>query len=768
MYERSTPMDLQYSEIANGIVPRQEFEAARPTHRRISHIALIGSYVPRRCGIATFTADIFNSLTSQYPGIKVDVWAMNDGSCTYDYPTEVNGAIEQNDPISYRLSAAAISANKPDLVWLQHEFGIFGGPAGCHVLKLLDRIAVPVAVTMHSVLGNPDRDQRRVTEALIERCDIVMVMAEAAKQILINTYKCDPAKICVIPHGVPDRPFAATAPMKEQLGWKNRKVILTFGLLSPGKGIETVIAAMPAVVRRFPEAVYVILGATHPHCMSQNGEQYRDSLKALADKIGVAKHIEWNDGFCDTNKLLDYLSAADIYATPYLNAAQVTSGTLAYAVGLGKPVVSTPYIHAAELLGGGHGRLINFGDSKGFAEAIIELLEDEVGLIDLRKRTYALGRNMIWPRFAEAVMGRFEAGIRKSATPTTPIRPVPIPKSLPFEAVIRQSDLTGILQHSRFSIPDRRHGYCIDDNARALILACRCNADIVQRDRWMAVYASFVDHAWNPNTCRFRNFMDFSGQWLEDSGSNDSNGRAIWALGVAAASAPTEGVRDWARNLFGDVIDHLAGVDSPRAKAFKILGSVAMQSSLPDHRELLSYIADWGEVLMRLYRDIQRDDWRWFEPVLAYDNARIPEALIRSGILLRREEFVQVGLESLAWLNAIQTSSKGVFSAIGSDSFNRPFAHPLPHDQQPVEAAAMVDACDAAFIATGEPVWQDRTLNAYRWFLGKNEHGLAVGNIETGACFDALTPTGVNLNQGAESVLAFQLATVAIQPHVRR
>ena len=761
-------MDLQYSDIAGRIHLRKYPEAASSIRPRISRIALIGNYLPRRCGIATFTADIFNSLRSQYPGIKVDVWAMNDCSCSYDYPAAVHGSIEQNDPISYRLAAAAISADKPDIVWLQHEFGIFGGPAGCHILKLLDRMAVPVAVTMHSVLGNPDRDQRRVTEALIERCDIVMVMAEAAKQILIDTYKCDPAKICVIPHGIPDRPFTATAPMKERFGWKKRKVIMTFGLLSPGKGIETVISALPALVSRFPEALYVVLGATHPHCISHNGEAYRDSLKALADELGVSKNVEWIDGFCDTGQLLDYLSAADIYATPYLNPAQVTSGTLAYAVGLGKPVVSTPYVHAIELLAGGHGHLLDFGDSRGFANAIIELLEDEVGLMDLRKRTYALGRNMIWPRFAEAAMVRFQEEIPPSVASTTPIRPVPIPEILPFEAVIRQSDLTGILQHSRLSVPDRRHGYCIDDNARALILACRCNADIVQRDRWMAVYASFVDHAWNPSACRFRNFMDFSGQWLEDSGSNDSNGRAIWALGVAAASAPTEGVRDWARNLFGDAIDHLAGVDSPRAKAFKILGSVAMQSSLPDHRELLSYIADWGEVLMRLYRDIQRDDWRWFEPVLAYDNARISEALIRSGILLRREEFVQVGLESLAWLNEIQTSSKGVFSAIGSDSFNRPFAHPLPHDQQPVEAAAMVDACDAAFIATGEPVWQDRTLNAYRWFLGKNEHGLAVGNIETGACFDALTPIGVNLNQGAESMLAFHLATVAIQPHVRR
>jgi glycosyltransferase involved in cell wall biosynthesis len=762
-------MDFLYSSHqSTPIVPDY---SGPPSHvpRSISRIALIGNYLPRQCGIATFTTDIHRAFQARFPNVRMDVWAMNDGAADYAYPADVTGMIAQDDPVSYRLAAAEISASGADMVWIQHEFGIFGGDAGGHILKLIERLAIPVAVTLHTVLSDPLPAQRRVMEALIEKCGTLIVMANAARQILIDTYGAKPAQIKVIPHGVPDRPFAATGPMKARFGWGGRNVILTFGLLSPGKGIETIISAMPQVIRRFPSALYVIVGATHPHCLSRDGESYREQLKQLASDLGVAENILWIDGFCETETLLDYLSAADVYATPYLNPAQVTSGTLAYAVGLGKPVVSTPYIHATELLSGGHGRLVDFDDSAGFADAIISLLEDEVGLMDLRKRTYAMGRTMIWPRLAEAAMTRFEEQPQLPNMQVQQIRPRKIPENLPFAAITRQSDATGILQHSKYTVPDRRHGYCIDDNARALILACVDNSiEPETRDRWIAVYAAFVNHAWNPDAGRFRNFMGFDRQWLEECGSNDSNGRAIWALGIAAASAPSIGVQDWARALFGEAIDHLADIDSPRAKAFKILGSVAIQASLPDHPALLSFISDWADILIRIYRNTKCEGWHWFEPVLAYDNARLPEALIRAGMLLRRDDFVAAGIEALEWLSAIQTCPTGNFSAIGSDSFCRPFAEPLPHDQQPVEAAAMVDACDAAFVATGDPVWQARAVNAYRWFLGKNDNGLAIGDDKEGGCFDALTPTGVNLNQGAESLLAFHLATISIQPHVGR
>jgi glycosyltransferase involved in cell wall biosynthesis len=393
----------------------------------ISHIALIGNYLPRRCGIATFTTDIHRAFQARYPAVEMDVWAMNDNGGDYAYPAGVTGTIDQDDPLAYRLAAAEIGASGADLVWIQHEFGIFGGEAGDHILKLIERITLPVAVTLHTVLSEPLPAQRRVMDALVDRCDTLIVMAEAAKRILIDTYGCDPAKISVIAHGIPDRPFVPTAPMKARLGWQDRKIILTFGLLSPGKGIETMIAAMPGVIARVPDAHYVVLGATHPHYIAHAGENYREQLQAMAIGLGVDAHVHFIDGFCETEDLLDYLSATDIYVTPYLNPAQVTSGTLAYAVGLGKPVVSTPYIHAAELLGGGCGRLVDFGDSAGFANAIVDLLEDEVALMDLRKRTYALGRQMIWPRLAEAAMSRFEEQPKSHTLQALPIRQQAIP-----------------------------------------------------------------------------------------------------------------------------------------------------------------------------------------------------------------------------------------------------------------------------------------------------------------------------------------------------
>ncbi len=375
----------------------------------LRRIALIGNYLPRRCGIATFTSDIHRAFAKRFPNVVVDVWAMNDGGRHYAYSAPVVGSIDDEDPESYLAAVRAIAVSAPDLVWIQHEFGIFGGPAGDLLLRLLTGLECPVAVTLHTILSSPDRDQRRVMEALIARCETLIVMAEEGRRLLIDIYGADPSRICVIPHGIPDRVFAPTAPMKGRLGLTGREVILTFGLLSPGKGVETMLAAMPAIVAQQPTALFIILGATHPHTIATSGEAYRDELKALATRLELGDHVRWIDAFVETDELLDFLEAADVYVTPYLNPAQITSGTLAYAVGLGKPVVATPYVHACELLAGGHGRLVDFGDSLGFADAITDLLADPEALLALRMRTYALGRTMIWPRFAEAASARFNA-----------------------------------------------------------------------------------------------------------------------------------------------------------------------------------------------------------------------------------------------------------------------------------------------------------------------------------------------------------------------
>jgi glycosyltransferase involved in cell wall biosynthesis len=728
----------------------------------IKRIALIGNHLPRRCGIATYTTDIAKAMAHRFPSVWVDIWAMNDPGKQYDYPEHIAGSIEQNDPASYLEAARAITASSADMLWIQHEFGIFGGRGGDLILNLIDRMTVPVAVAMHTVLAEPNRDQRRVTLALVERCETIIVMAEAARHLLIDKYHADPDQVVVIPHGIPDRPFTDPAPMKAKLGLEGRDVILTFGLLSPGKGIETMIAAMPAIVQRNSRALYLVLGASHPHCIAANGEAYRESLKALAADFGIAEHVRFIDTFVEVEDLLDYIAAADIYVTPYQNPAQVTSGTLAYAVGLGKPVVSTPYVHARELLGNEYGMLVDFGDSEGFASAINGLLADSRAMLDLRRRCYALGRTMIWPRLAEASLARFEKVAECASSKPLPIRPPEIPREPGISAIERISDSTGMLQHSIFDVPDRRHGYCIDDNARALMLACRDPRMIAN---WSPVFAAFVDHSWNPQSKRFRNFMGFDRSWLESAGSDDSCGRTVWALGTVATSAPDRNLRDWASKLYSRVIEPLSRLLSPRAMAFMMLGTAPFAESDPGDPQPPLLLARWGDGLMGLWNEYRKPGWDWFEPVLAYDNARLPEALIRAGLAIGREDFIHRGLTALRWLLDLQTTADGHFRAIGSDSFGRRYAPPLPFDQQPLEAWAMVDACNAAFDASGDASWRAAACNTYLWFLGKNELGLALGNTDTGECYDGLIPTGINRNRGAESILAFQLATQAMQRH---
>lgn len=720
----------------------------------IRRIAMIGNHPPRRCGIATFTADMAQALRESFPDLTIDVWAVNDGR-TYAYPPGIAGTIEQQDLASYRAAAREITASGADVVCIQHEFGIFGGEAGSHILALIDRLAVPVAVVLHTVLANPTLPQRKVMRALVERCETLIAMAEEGRRILEHAYKAEPGQVVVIPHGAPDRPLTEAGAFKTRLGLAGRKVLLTFGLISPGKGVETVVRAMPAIAAAHPDALYLVLGATHPHCIAHQGEKYRETLESLAGELGVADHVRLIDAFFETGELLDYLGAADVYVTPYLNPDQITSGTLSYAFALGKPIVSTPYVHARELLAGGDGALVDFGDSEGFARAICGILDDPDRTARLRRRIYERGRATIWPNVAEAAMHRFESMAEQARKRPVALRQPALPLRAGCAAALRLTDATGMLQHSLHGVPDRRHGYCIDDNARALMLACMGPPALRAR---FPVYAAFVQHGWNEDEGRFRNFMSYERRWLEDCGSDDSNGRTLWALGVASEHAPDAEARAWATGLFEQAADALSSLASPRAIAFMILGAIATGSAEWD-----GLVARWAARLAGLLAEYRRADWEWFEPYLAYDNARLSQAMIAAGAQAGRAEWLELGLKTLDWLNRVQSAPNGDFRAVGTDSFGRLYAAPLPFDQQPLEAWAMVDACDAAHAATGASAWRDRALNAYRWFLGKNELAIALADPETGECFDGLMPTGVNRNRGAESVLAFQLATIAIQ-----
>lgn len=730
---------------------------AAPALHMATRLALVGGFTPRRCGIATFTADTYTSLKLASPAMAIDVYAMTSDTERTVFDPIVHKTIEENDQADYISAARAINKSGADVVWVQHEFGLFGGPAGDMILELTDRIAAPVIVTLHTILPSPDDDQMRVMHRLISRASKLIVMSKLSRDLLISKYGADRDQVVLIEHGVPDRPFGRTREYKAKFGFTGQNILMTFGLLSPGKGIEGVILALPAIVEDHPDTLYCIVGATHPNLVSTQGEQYRNGLKALAVSLGVDRHIQWIDEFLETHDLLNLIEAADIYVTPYLGVNQSTSGTLCYAVALGKAVVSTPYVHAAELLADGNGVIVPFNDSAAIARQINVLLSNPIRLLALQKRAYSRGRAMIWPAFAERCLDLILATkINSLAAPAfTPVG---------ITGLLRICDSTGILQHSIHSVPDRAHGYCVDDNARALMLMNRLGDEAQpHKGQLAATFAAFVQSAWNADAGAFRNFMDYGRNWLEDSGSQDSCGRTIWALGATAYEGQTESLRYWARGLFNQTASTAFRFGSPRAIAFAMLGASYMLAADPNHPAARRILQDGAERLFAMMTRVRRPDWVWFEIMLAYDNARIPEAMIRAGEYLGHTDYTQCGIDTLRWINGHQIAPQGHFRPVGSGSFGHHHHAPAPFDQQPVEIWAAIDAASAAYDATRDAAWLDKASCAYNWFSGANDRGVVVADPVTGTCRDGINSRGLNLNEGAESVLAYQLANCAMR-----
>lgn len=714
------------------------------------HIAIVGCFRPRLCGIATYTADVHDHLLRERPGMQVDIYAMRTRR-TDPVDGAVVRSIDCDDSDAYRAAADAINASGAEVVWLQHEFGIFGGPDGELVLELVDRIAAPLVVTLHTILPDPSERQRQIMQRLVARASRLVSMSDHGQDLLTSIYGADRRQVVRIEHGTPDRPFEAVSPLRRKLGIENRPVLSTFGLIGPGKGLENAIRALPAIAARHPDVLYRIVGATHPNLIAHEGESYRASLEALAEELGVTGNIAWENRFLDTLEFLDQIELCDIYLAPYPNLAQITSGTLAYAVALGRAVVSTPFVHARELLAQDVGVLLPDASSEAISAAVLDLLADPAELAAVRQRAYRRGRQTAWP----AVAAQSAALLAEVAVH----RPPRAPRNEPaMDAVRLLSDDTGILQHATGVIPDRAHGYCIDDNARALMLENLAGRTVPpMRDKWAMRYAAFVQHAWNADRQRFRNFMSFDRRWLEDEGSEDSNGRALWALGHTAARARTSDIGDWAMGLFDRTAPIVEGFGSPRAIAFAMLGACEVLDRDPAHELARSIASRGAEFLRGLHQSASRPDWIWFEDCLAYDNARLSEALIRAALHLREPEYRAIGLATLEWLCGHQTGTQGQFRPVGSQGFGRA-GDVLPFDQQPVDAWATIDGCAAAYSATRAELWVDAAEAAWAWFHGANDRGLALADPASGRCRDGVTPRGINANAGAESVLAFHLA----------
>ena len=739
----------------------------------IRKMAFLGDYLPRQCGIATFTTDVLSAVAAEHPDSHCFAVPVNDLKGGYEYPAAVRFEIEEQDLSSYQRAADFLNISNPDVVCVQHEFGIYGGPAGSHLLALLRELRMPVVTTLHTILREPGSDQRRVMQELIARSTRLVTMTERGRQMLQDIYRAPPAKIDLIPHGIPDMPFVDPNYYKDQFGVEGRLVLLTFGLLSPNKGIENVLNALPAILAEFPNVVYIVLGATHPNLVREHGEAYRLSLERLAKKNKVQKHVIFYNRFVELEELKEFIGAADLYITPYLNEAQITSGALAYAFGAGKAVISTPYWHAAELLADDRGVLVPFGDADAIAREVISLLRDDTRRHAMRKTAYKLGREMIWSNTGRLYMKSFEQAriegavlSRKSfATKTLDQAPRELPE-LKLDHLSRMTDSTGLFQHAIFTVPNFSEGYCTDDNARAFILAVLLDEMEGEPEnvRTLATtYAAFLHHAFDPKTRRFHNHLSFDRHWLDEQGSEDSHGRALWALGMGVGRSPYRSFQVMSGQVFAQALPAVTTFSSPRAWAFSLLGIHEYLQRLNGDRFAHQMRDALTTRLMELFDRTTRPDWPWFEDVLSYDNAKLAHALILSGRAMGQAPVFERGLQSLRWLAELQTAESGDFRPIGSNGFYPRGGARATFDQQPIEAHSMVSACLDAYRATSDVWWYDHAQRVFDWFLGWNDLGLELYSPSTGGCRDALHVDRVNQNQGAESTLAFLLALAEMQ-----
>lgn len=735
-----------------------------------ARIAFIGDYVPRQCGIATFTHDLCEAVAQASPQTECIVGAVNDRIEGYDYPQRVRFELNEPELDSYRRAADFLNFNNTEILCVQHEFGIYGGPAGSHLLALLKEVRMPVVTTLHTVLREPNAQQKKVMDEIIRRSDRLVVMADKGAEILREVYAAPDNKIDIIAHGIPDIPFLDSSFYKSQFGVEGRKVLFTFGLLGPAKGIENVIQALPEITRLHPEVVYLVLGATHPNLLASEGESYRLSLERLAEDLGVTKHVIFYNRFVTLEDLREFIGASDIYITPYLNEAQITSGTLAYVFGAGKAVISTPYWHAQELLADGRGILVPFRDPAAIAAGVAEFLDHPQRFEETRKNAYHMGRSMIWPATAERYLKVFEHARadhreiprRAFAAWTLESRPQDLPP-LRLDHLVRMTDRTGVFQHAVFNVPNFAEGYCTDDNARAYIL-CNLLDELGGQppsrnlDKLATTYLAFLWNALAPGTARFRNFMSHERQWSVEEGSEDGHARGLWAAGTGVGRSRNEGHRNLCGSILQRALPLTESFTSPRAWAFTLLaiheylGRFSGDSVMNGTRNILT------QKLVSAWKNCSSEKWQWFEPILSYDNARLSQALILSGRWTRDADVLDIGLRSLRWLAEIQKAPKGYFRPIGSNGFYKREGERAIFDQQPVEANAMISACFEAYRATGDASWNALAKRTFEWFLGRNDLGVSLYDAASGGCRDGLHPDRVNENQGAESTLAFHLS----------
>jgi len=729
-------------------------------------VTFVGSYLPRNCGIATFTYDLSHAVGEEIGEEAYRVIAMNDVSEGYKYLAQVVFELQQNRVQDYRQAAEYINLSGTDIVCLQHEFGIYGGPDGGYIINLLSNLSKPVVTTLHTVLREPDPGYRKALVQVARLSRALVVMSEQAIDILTDIYDIPASKIHHIHHGVPDIPFIDPNFYKHRLKVEGRFTMLTFGLLSRRKGIEVMLDALPMVIAKHPEVVYIVVGATHPEVKRLHGEEYRISCERQVRDLGLSENVIFHNKFVNLEHLCEFIGMADVVVTPYLAKEQIVSGCLAYALGTGKALVSTPYWYAQEMLAEGRGKLVDFNDSKGLATALLDLIEDEAARHRMRMNAYALGRQMIWRKVGRDYMALFEEVLSaKEGVSRPPWGKPKYPATLP-EATLDHlrvlTDDTGIIQYTLYGVADRRHGYSTDDAARALVVALMHYSLFQEKHSLLLAktYLSFVHYA-QQNDGQFHNLMDYQRRFIDETGSEDTLGRSIWGLGVVVNLSPTDSLRALAREMFERSAPMVEKLTHPRAMAYTILGLYEFLQRYPgasNHRRLLKSLAD---CLLAHYREHSSADWPWFDTALTYDNARVPQSLLLAHRITKDEEYLDIGLRSLDFLTATQYRD-GYFDLVGNQKWYKRDRERSVFGQQAIDAGALVETYLLTHAITGLDEYHQLAYAAFEWFLGRNRLGVPLYDFASGACSDGLDPQGASLNQGAESAIYFLLALLAL------
>jgi len=732
-------------------------------------IAYISTYPPRECGIATFNNNLLKAIGHDTKEVSKDsfVVALTDSEdlTTYEYPPEVKYVIRQDNQKDYTRAADYINTSLTDVCIMEHEFGIYGGEKGVYILPLIARLQKPLITILHTILQDPSYMQLTMIREIAKYSSKIVVMSNRAVSFLTTIYGISANKIKLIEHGVPDLESKKNNKIKASPTFKNKKVLFTFGLLSRNKGLETVIEALPEIVKKNPDVIYVILGTTHPGVIRNSGEEYRDSLKRMAKKLNVENHLIFINKFVSEDELFDYLTAADLYITPYLNEAQITSGTLSYAVGAGAAVVSTPYWHAQELLADQRGKLFDFKDAKGLARIVNELLSTKGQLQELRKNAYNYGLNLRWPNIGKIYIQTLKEAILHANQIEEEIKPIIDPDMMPsfsMAHIKRLTDDTGIVQHAKYGIPNLKEGYCLDDNSRALIMVIMAWQQNKSKTalELLPVYLSYIQYMQCDNG-NFRNFLSFKREYLDEVGSEDSFGRTIWALGYLINNAPNNSYKEFATELFVKSIPHFNKLEHLRGIANTMIGLSSFLKARPYDEQIIHELDQLAIPLQAAYRANKEDQWSWFEQKMTYDNAILPLALLCHYETTQNQDSLAIGLESMEFLSS-KTMDKGYLNPVGNDGWLLNGKEMALYDQQAIETMAMVLLYFKAYEITLDLKYIRLMYLSYQWFLGENSLRLPLYDYETKGCGDGLQTFGVNRNQGAESTLAYWVSHLVV------